>query len=162
MKVALFIGDHTNDSLAVRAGWWLTRLAQKGPYDRVTHVEAVHAEHADGTVTLASASVRDDGVRAKRTWLNPANWQIVDVPQWDVNLSAELLAHTNGLPYDWRGALATCLPSSPQDGRWFCSEWVGAPFLKAPATFGPHQFAAVALSLGRDVSAEFFSQRAVP
>lgn len=159
MKVALFIGDHAADDLLTRTGWWLTRLAQKGEFGRVTHTEAIHAEHADGSVTIASSSIRDGGVRAKRAMLDPGKWQIVRVPQWDVARSIELLAHTNGLPYDKRGALATVLPGRQQDMRWFCSEWVAAPFLKAPGTFGPHMLAAVALSLGSDVTDDFFWSR---
>ena len=155
MKVALFIGDHVADDWLTRAGWWITRKVQKDPYALVTHVEAIHAEHPDGTVTIASSSVRDGGVRAKQVLLNPAHWWIVDVPAWDVALSIAWLAKTNGQPYDWRGAIATAFLGSQDDARWFCNEWVGAPFLKASATFGPHQFAALALSLGRDVTADF-------
>lgn len=159
MKVCLYVGDHAADGFAVRLGWYLTRLAQKGPYGEVTHIEAIHEEHTDGTVTIAGASVRDEGVRGKRCYLNTGHWLIADVPQWDVQKSIALLAQTRGAKYDWRGALATQLPGSPQAGRWFCNEWVGQPFIKAPATFGPHQFAAVALTLGSDVTAEFFGSR---
>lgn len=160
MKVALFVGNHAADSWLVRLGWWITRLVQKGPFGYVTHVEAIHAEHADGSVTIASASVRDAGVRARRVQLNPAHWRIVDVPQWDVRRSVELLGTTNGLPYDWRGAVATAFLGSQDRDRWFCNEWVAQPYLQAPATFGPNHFAAVCLSLGRDVTAEFFGARA--
>ncbi len=160
MRVALYIGDHAGDDLLVRAGWWVTRLVQKGPYGRVTHVEAIHAEHADGTVTIASASLRDGGVRAKRVKLDPAHWWIVDVPQWGVERSVELLASTNAMPYDMRGAIATAFLGSQDSARWFCNEWVAAPYIRAPATFGPHHFAAVALSLGRDVTAQFFERLA--
>ena len=152
MKVALYIGDHAADGLLARAGWLVTRKVQKGPYAMVTHVEAVHAEHADGAVTIASASLRDGGVRSKRVHLNPAHWLIVDVPQWDVTQSIALLAATNGMPYDWRGAVATVFIGSQDNKRWFCNEWVAAPFIKASGTFGPHQFAAVALSLGSALS----------
>ena len=160
MKVALFIGDHKSDTWPVRAGWWITRKVQKGPYAKVTHCEAIHAEHADGSVTIASASLRDGGVRVKRVRLNPAHWQIVNVPFWDVARSMDFLAETNRMPYDLRGAIATAFLGSEDRTRWFCNEWVGKPFLRASANFGPHQFAAVALSLGRDVTQEFFRSRA--
>ena len=55
MLIAHFVGDHAKDTLLTRAGWWLTRLAQKGPYDNVTHMEAIHELHEDGSVTIASA-----------------------------------------------------------------------------------------------------------
>ena len=151
MKVALFIGDHAADTLLVRAGWWVTRKVQKGPYAGVTH-----AEHADGTVTIASASLRDGGVRAKRVRLNPAHWWIVDVPSWDVRRSVELLQRTAGMAYDLRGAVATVFIGSQDSSRWFCNEWVAEPYLAASSTFGPHHLAAVCLSLGTDVTNNFF------
>ena len=159
MKVALYVGNHANDSLKSRIGWWLTRKAQKGPYAIVTHVEAIHEEHSDGSVTIASSSIMDGGVRSKLVTLKADMWIIVDVPSWDVNKSITLLNETRGQPYDWRGALATCLPGSPEDGRWFCNEWTAYPFIKASATFGPHHFAAIALSLGTDITDEFFESR---
>ena len=159
MKVALYVGDHAGDSWPVRAGWWITRKVQKGPYAGVTHCEAIHAEHADGAVTIASASLRDGGVRSKRVRLNPAHWQIVDVRRWDVARSVDFLAETNRMKYDLRGAIATAFLGSEDHGRWFCNEWVGKPFLRASANFGPHQFAAICLSLGREVTQDFFNDR---
>ena len=162
MKVCLYIGNHAADGWLARLGWRITRRVQKGPYSNVTHVEAIHAEHADGSVTIASASLRDGGVRSKQTLLDPANWLIVDVPLWDVARSVDLLATTKGAAYDWRGAVATVFLGSPNPHKWFCSEWCAAPFVKAPATFSPSQFAAICLSLGRDVTQEFFNQRKGP
>lgn len=159
MKVAHYIGDHAVDTLAVRLGWWLTRLAQKGPYGIITHTEAIHTEHGDGSVTIASASLRDGGVRSKRVILSPEHWLITDVWQWGVEDSLAHLKATEGCKYDWRGALALFLPGSQDDNRSFCNEWVGAPFLEASGTFSPSQFAAVCLSIGQDVTAEFFNIR---
>lgn len=160
MKVALFVGDHRGDDILVRAGWAMTKLAAKGEFDKVTHVEAIHTEYTDGSVRIASASVRDKGVRGKDVRLNPLHWRIADVRPWAVERSVELLTRTEGEPYDWRGAFATCMPGSPASPHGFCNAWVGYPFLKASATFGPHHFAAVCLSLGQDVTAEFFGDRA--
>ena len=161
MKVALYIGDHAADGLLARLGWWITRRVQKGPYAHVTHVEAIHDEHPDGSVTIASASLRDGGVRSKRAVLNPAHWLIIDVPLWDTQKSEDSLEETTGMGYDWRGALATCLPGAPDADRWFCNEWVGHPYLRGAETFGPHHFAAICLSLGTDVTEEFFRRMAV-
>lgn len=159
MKVALYIGDHAQDSLSARIGWWLTRHTQKGPYGDVTHVEAIHAEHSDGSVTIASSSLREHGVRSKVVMLNPSHWQIANVGLWDLSASIELLARTAGKPYDWRGALATRLPGGDASAAWFCNEWVGYPFLRASATFGPHHFAAICLSIGKDETRDFFASR---
>ena len=158
MKVAFYIGDHSGEVWYAQVGLQVTRLVQKGPYSHVTHVEAIHAEHSDGSVTIASSSLRDKGVRAKRVHLNPAHWIIVDVPSWDVNLSIALLVETEGLPYDLRGAIATAFLGAQDSERYFCNEWVATPFLVAPGTFGPHHLCAIALSLGTEESQAFFAR----
>jgi len=159
MKVALYTSNHIADSLSVRAGWWITRKVQKGPFSSTTHIEAIHKEHSDGTVTIASSSLRDGGVRSKEILLNPLHWRIIDVPMWDVEKSIKLLSHTKGAKYDFRGAIATAFIGSPQAGRFFCNQWVGFPYLQASATFGPHHFHAICLSLGSDVTQDFFRCR---
>lgn len=158
MLVALYIGPHTADTFLVRASWKTIRLVQKGPLDIVTHVEAIHAVHSDGRVTIASSSLRDKGVRAKTVRLNVDNWIIVDVPQWNVQKSIHWFDYHDGDAYDIRGALATVLPGKGSSDRWFCNEAVGASVgLLHPETFGPNQFAAIALTLGTNVTMEFFS-----
>jgi len=161
MLIAHYTGDHTGDGLLARTGVSLTRFGQKGPYGHITHTEAIHAEHLDGTVTIVSASLRDGGVRAKRTRLNPDHWIITDVPQWDVARSIELLQHTAGWPYDLRGALSTLLPGRPSDSAYFCNRWVSAPYLRAAGSFGPHHLAAICLSIGEDITTDFFGSREV-
>lgn len=160
MKVAHYIGEHDGDDVLTRAGWWLTRISQKGPYGIVTHCEAIHAENSDGSVTIASASLRDGGVRAKENvFLNPAHWLIADMQGWDVELSIELLARTKGWPYDLRGALATRLPGNDSSVSFFCNKWVPFPYLQAPGTFGPHHLAAICMSAGKNVTHSFFWDR---
>ncbi len=159
MLLAFYTGNHSGDGWRSRLGWWLTQLVQKGPYGGITHVEAIHAEHNDGTVIIASASALDGGVRSKVTRLDPTHWLIVDVPQWDVSESLDLLARTDGQPYDWRGAWATVMPGHQQAGHWFCSQWTAFQYLKASGTFGPHQLAALCLSIGRDVTDDFFARQ---
>jgi hypothetical protein len=148
MKIAFYIGDHAKDTVLVQAGWWLTRLAQKGPYSHITHCEAIHEEYKDGSVLIAGASARDAGVRSKVVKLNTEKWIVVDIPQWDVQLSIDLLARTRGHSYDWVGAIATALPGKARDNSWFCNEWVSEPYLLSSSNFGPHQLAAICLSIG--------------
>ena len=160
MKIALYIGPHTSDALHVRLAWWLTRWVQKGPLGVVTHCEAIHSEHSDGSVTIASASLRDGGVRTKVVTLNPTHWLITDVPKWETHRSIGWFAIHDGQRYDWRGALATVLPGTGVWNRKFCNQAVGGSVgLLHPETFGPHQFAAICLTLGRDVTADFFESR---
>jgi hypothetical protein len=160
MKVALYIGNHRADGLLSRTGWALTRRGQKGEFDRTTHVEAIHTEYTDGSVKIASASVRDKGVRGKDVRLNPLHWRIADVRPWDVERSIDLLIRTDGEPYDFRGAFATIMPGSPRSPHGFCTSWTGYPFLQAAATFAPNHFAAICFSLGADITDEFFRSRA--
>lgn len=159
MKVALFVGDHAADTLLVRAGWWLTRKFQQGPYARVTHVEGILDEYADGSVLIGSASLRDGGVRDKTARLNPSHWIIADVPRWDVSKSIAHMAKMRGKKYDSRGAVASVFLGSQDPGREFCNEHVGAPHLLAAGTFSPSQFAAICLTLGTDVTEDFFKAR---
>jgi hypothetical protein len=153
MKVALYVGDHAGDSLWTRMGAWLTRYAQKGDeFGRVTHCEAVLAEHGDGTADIASSSVRDGGVRImRRVLLQPGNWLIVEVPTWSAERAREWFIAHAGQPYDWRGAWATVMPGHHRSGQWFCNEAVGAAVgLRTPQVFTPSQFAAICFSFSKE------------
>jgi hypothetical protein len=82
---------------------------------------------------------------------------IVDVPSWNVLNSMAWFVEHDGEYYDWRGAWATVLPGHNHEGEWFCSEALGASIgLLYPETFGPHLLASIALTLGKDVTTEFF------
>lgn len=155
--MAHFTGNHDQDALAVRLGWSLTRLVQKGPYGIVTHCEAILGGNCDSAV-IASSSVRDGGVRVKHgVRMDPAAWLIVDAPQWDAMRSAHWFAEHDGEPYDWRGAWATVMPGHPSTG-WFCNESVAASAgVVTPECFTPSQFCALCLTFGRDVTHTFFN-----
>jgi hypothetical protein len=160
VKTALYIGDHSGDAIKVRLGWALTRMVQRGTYQRVTHTEMILIEETNGTVMLASSSLRDGGVRIKRTELNPAHWIIADVPNWSLEQSFDWFEKHQGEKYDLRGALATVLPGSQYSDRWYCNEACAASVgFKEPQLFGPAQYAAIALSLGTDITKEFFKGR---
>jgi hypothetical protein len=91
MLIAHYIGP-PKSGIAASAGWHLTVLAQKAPFDYCTHTEAIHAVHGDGSVTIASSSIADRGVRTKRTKLTLEHWIITDVLQWDVSKSTQYFA----------------------------------------------------------------------
>lgn len=158
MKVAHYVGAHKGDTLWARLGWAAVRAVQRGEYRRVTHVESILEEHDDGTVTIASSSLRDGGVRSKRVRLHQGHWLIADVPLWGVDKAVAFFGATDGLPYDLFGAVATVLPTRQTGTSYFCSEWVAAPFIRSPHTFGPAQLAAITMSIGRDVTREFFAR----
>lgn len=164
MLVALYIGNHAQDSLLVRAGWAATRYSQKGEYKDVTHTEVIHAQHADGSVDIASATLRDGGVvRVKpRVMLNPEHWRIASVNRWDVERSKEWYAKHDGELYDIRGAWATVMPGHQDPLRWFCNESNLASIgWKVPHTYGPAHFAGICFSLGEEQTIEFFEARRV-
>ncbi len=148
MIILGYVGNHAQDTLAVRLGWAATRLVQRGQFARVTHVEGYYGAVAEGRAYIASASLRDGGVRAKYATLDPANWVAIDVPCWDAKNSLDfILAHVGEL-YDMRGAVATVFLSGQDGDRWFCNELLGASVgLVSPEIFGPAQFLALALSM---------------
>jgi hypothetical protein len=153
MLIAHYVGP-AKPGILPWIGWQLTVLGQKGPHDRCTHTEAVHEVHGDGTVTIASSSLHDKGVRTKRTALNRDNWVITDVPMWDVQESIDFFAEaiSRGVQYDKRGALATLLPGNQDARKLFCTESVLAPFVDSAHYFSPALGLALCLSLGRDVT----------
>lgn len=160
MLIAHYVGSHAKDALPVRAGWAATRLVQKGKFGRVTHCEAILHAHGRAVADIASASLRDGGcVRIKeRVALQPGNWLIADVPQWDDETSEIWFMRHEGLLYDLWGAWATVMPGHHRSDEFFCNEAVGASVgLLEPHTFTPAQFAAICFTLGRDVTAQFFA-----
>lgn len=161
MKVIFYIGDHASDDWLTRLGWWATRLVQKGTYWRVTHVEAILAENADGTVDIASASIREGGVRIKKgVRLNPEHWLVAETP-WNKQTAAKWFKAHAGEKYDALGAFASCVPIQwSQPNKWFCNQAVGASAgLVEPQVFGPSQFAAIVFTIGYDVTQQFFESR---
>lgn len=163
MLIACYIGDHAKDDILTRIGWTGTRIVQKGLYAQVTHTEAILAVHADGTVDIGSATLRENRVRVKEhVRLNPRHWLIADVPQWDVDAAHDWFMEHYGERYDIRGAFASWTPIMWQrDNQWFCSESIAAAVgMKTPSLYGPSLLADVAFSQGRDVTAEFFRMSA--
>jgi len=172
MLIAHYIGDHASDTLMVRLGWAATRLVQRGIYKDVTHCEAILGEQADGAVAIASATLREgglrkdgtsapDGVRIKHgVRLDPAHWLIADVPIWSAARAAQWFGLHEGEPYDLRGAWASALPGHQDGYAWFCNEAVAASVgFHSPHSFGPAQWAAITFSIGRNITSEFFARR---
>lgn len=161
MKVLIYVGDHKKDAWSVRVGWWLTRLVQRGPYQKATHTEGVLSGENYKCCTIGSSSARDGGVRVKRdVELTPGNWEVIDVPTWDVELAAAWFVLNDGKAYDWCGAAATRLFwLHGATNKFFCNEANGAPFILEPDQYSPCQFMAIALSMpgARLCTSEFFT-----
>lgn len=164
MIVLGYVGDHKDDTLSVRLGWALIRLAQlrSGQYKRVTHTELLlHGTTHKGAV-IGSSSVRDGGVRTKTVDLTPGKWCAIDVPAWEPyrERAVEWFKVHDGQAYDAIGAIATRFWWLRQSlDKWFCNEADGAAVgLIDPSQYLPAQFFGIAASLpgSRDVTAALF------
>jgi hypothetical protein len=123
--------------------WWT-----RGPY---SHCEAIFdgCKGIDGPVLCASASYLDGGVRFNTITLDPARWDVIDVPLIDpVRVSAWFSQH-RGEAYDVLGLLSTSAPVRDMDHRWFCSEAMAtAAGMREAWRFDPNSFARICELLG--------------
>jgi len=160
MIIGFYTGNHSADTILVRAGWWLTRLVQRGPYRACTHVEAVHGYNPETKeFTIASASIRDGGIRVKKTVLTPGNWLLVDVPIFDIVQSSEWFNANAGRPYSLWGAVASAIPFLPYRGL-FCSRAVAESVgLLGAADMTPQELAEICLSVGNDVTIQLLGDQ---
>lgn len=110
--------------------WWL-----RGPY---SHCELVLYTSPQGVSTCASASYLDGGVRVKYMPLDPAHWDMMDLPG-SVTDAVEWLAEHNHQGYDVLGLLGFVWRRQSDDkSKWFCSEAVAAMLgLPEPWRFDP-------------------------
>jgi hypothetical protein len=143
MKFAFYIGTHDKDTWWVRLGWAITRLAQRGEFKRVTHCEAVLEEHADGSTTIGSASLRDGGVRIKTCVLDKDNWIFIDVPIWSTDKMKTFIKSIEGQKYSILGAIGTCFSFLPKGKGWECAEVCGYPFIEDSFMFSPSELAQI-------------------
>lgn len=171
MLTAWYIGDHRDDDLLARLGYWLIRFGQTAEkFGYATHCEAI----TDGpwwNCTIWGASRRDGKkVRCKFVELNPKHWRILDVPVWDEEDFAGRAAVMRGLPYSDFGAaasasmfvriLATLFGIEIASlGQW-CSRFMAqANDVQGAEDFSVSELMALAWSLPgtKDVTAEYFS-----
>lgn len=122
----VYVGNHKNDSLSVRLGWRITRLAQSGEYRRVTHTECVLAGNHYTNCTIASASLRDGGIRIKQNVaLTHGNWMAFDVPSHNEMTASNWFQVHLGEKYNMLGAIATKIAGlrwlALKLGGWFCN-----------------------------------------
>lgn len=161
MIVLGYIGDHKKDTLSVRLGWWLTRLAQSGAYKQITHTESVLDGDNYKRCTIASSSARDGGVRTRENiTLTKGHWVAINVPTWNASIAKQWFDEHDGAEYDWFGAVGSIIFFiRGAIGKYFCNEATGAPFIKTPEQYPPSKFWALALSMpnAQDITDQFFS-----
>lgn len=81
-----------------------------------------------------SSSGRDGGVRKKLIDWNSGKWDMIPLPDLDVDYVLSFFAITDQDDYDYRGLSWFVFPFvHDYKTRWFCSEWVAAALkLKNP------------------------------
>lgn len=119
MQIALYKAPGTLADKAIR-------LFTGSPY---SHCELVIAG------MCCSSSIRDGGVRVKSFWLDPENWDVIDIPG-DEAKAWEWFATHSGQAYDWWGVWRFVFPFLPhKTNEWFCSEACAAA-LSLPDAWG--------------------------
>jgi len=107
--------------------WKLIRLKQKfvglpGKYAKYSHVEIQF-----GDVCISSSEV-DGGVRAKEIFLNPKNWDVIEMEISDEEYKKMLLFAMEelGNSYNWLWIFFAQILNFNFKGNhdWFCSEFV--------------------------------------
>lgn len=154
MLVAHYIGDHAKDGISARLGWWIIRAVQRGEFKNVTHCEAILGGDKNAC-QIASASLRDDGVRTKTAALTPGNWRIFDVPQFSAAQSARWFKDHDGEGYSVLGAMASPFSFLLVVGQ-FCSRAVAESAGVLGTPLMPHAFAAMCATFGTEVTDLFF------
>jgi hypothetical protein len=102
----------------------LFNVIVRGAMDsKYSHCEAIFGTDFTKPVLCGSSSFIDGGVRIKEILLNPAHWDVLDVPCFDMGPSKQWFIDHAGEPYDVRGLASTVLPliKDNPDQR-FCSE----------------------------------------
>lgn len=136
MLAAFYIGDHKDDGLLARVGYFVIRIGQiLEKFGRATHCEAIQ----DGpwwNCSIIGASRRDGKqVRQKTVRLTPGNWRILSVPAWDLADFNTRAMPLLGTPYSDLGAAAsasllvrfvawTLRIDVSKKGQW-CSRFLG-------------------------------------
>ncbi|MFP3609166.1 hypothetical protein SB778_03515 [Paraburkholderia sp. SIMBA_050] len=140
MKVAFFKGRHPGIKgwLGVLTKWWT-----RGPY---SHAELVMA-YESGMAVCWSSAYLDKGVRRTVIKLDPADWDIVEIPttsEQEATAIAWFEAHV-GQPYDIAGLFGFVFRHlEGEKGKWFCSEALAEALGYAESwRYDPNTFAAV-------------------
>lgn len=112
MTVKLALRKHDKRWSAKAICWWTGSI--------YSHCELV----VDGM--CLSSSAMDKGVRAKKIELDPAKWDVIDLPWADKQKVLAYFVLTDGDTYGWGSLLVSQLfnRNVAVKGQQFCSEWV--------------------------------------
>lgn len=87
-----------------------------------------------------SSSVQDHGVRKKAIYLDPDNWDFIELPWADKKKALSYFAATDSFSYGWLSLIWSQLfnRNTPNKNSQFCSEWVAAALgLPNPVSYSP-------------------------
>lgn len=139
MQLALYKG---RTRLFDRAVQWWTRSTY-------SHCELVFSTDSHGVSMCGSSSYLDGGVRIKNMALDPAKWDLMDLPGFNPVAASTWFDVHAGERYDLLGLFGFVLPFMRDDTtRWFCSEACAAAVGLGDAwRYSPGALAALARSL---------------
>lgn len=126
MSVQLALRKHDTRLTAQVIQWWTNSI--------YSHCELV----IDGW--CYSSSAMDGGVRKKQIELNPAKWDVIDLPWADGAQIVDYYRDTDHHRYGWVGLITSQLLNLNREtvGAQFCSQWCGAALgLPSPASLSP-------------------------
>lgn len=134
MNMTVQLAIRKNDTrIGARAIQWWTRSIY-------SHCELV----VDGV--CYSSSIMDKGVRAKVIELEPAKWDVIDLPRANAQQIVRYFKGTDSNTYGWFSLVASQLFNRNQSDKTsqFCSEWCAAALgIPNPAMYSPGALAAL-------------------
>lgn len=146
MQIAFYKGTRPGlAGLFNRAVRWWTR----GPY---SHCELVLWQQADGSAVCGSSSNLDGGVRRKVIVLDPARWDVFDIPWANQAAALDWFIRHDGEAYDSGGLFGFVWRRGDGDDRskWWCSESLAAALgFVDPWRICPNGLAALVKSINR-------------
>lgn len=139
LRLALYKGRARLFDRSVQ--WWT-----RSPY---SHCELILGTNTQGLSVCASSSYIDGGVRIKHMVLDPARWDLLDLPGLSPADARQWFVNHHGQRYDVLGLFGFVLPFVRDDTtRWFCSEACAAAMgLGEPWRYSPGALAAWAQSM---------------
>lgn len=93
-----------------------------------------------------SSSVMDKGVRSKQIELDPAKWDVIDLPWASAQQVVRYFKGTDSNTYGWISLITSQLFNRNQTDKssQFCSEWCAAALgIPNPAMYSPGALAAL-------------------
>ena len=148
MQLALYKGRTRLFDRAVQ--WWTRSI--------YSHCELVFSTDSHGVSTCGSSSYLDGGVRIKNMALDPAKWDLVDLPGFDPVAASKWFDVHAGQRYDLIGLFGFVLPfvrdnsllPIPDVAAW--TAFYGAMVAAGNANFGKAQQLKAALEAANTVA----------